>query len=109
MAPKKKSDEDEVREGARAVGKAAKSFAEYASLPKAAFSDSDTWGETAKNVADLDQEFLKEEMLNKIKRGDVDVRVMQIGPNGALTDVSDKVNPRDLRPGDIGGIRTEDG
>ena len=34
---------------------------------------------------------------------------LQMGPGGNLIDVSDKVNLRDLRPDQIGGIRTDDG
>lgn len=41
--------------------------------------------------------------------GDVEVRVMQVGPDGRLTDVSDRVSPRDIRPEQIEGFQSSDG
>ena len=57
----------------------------------------------------MNEEQAVDRLKRKFEGGDVDVRVMQIGPNGTLIDVSDKVNPKDLRPDQIGGIQTADG
>jgi hypothetical protein len=62
----------------------------------------------------LDKEFDAEEsfvdkLKSKFKKGEVAVRVMQVGPDGRLIDVSDKVNPEDLRPEDISRVQTDDG
>jgi len=38
---------------------------------------------------------------------DIDVRVMRVGPNGQLTDVSDRINARDLRPEQIADVRLD--
>ena len=77
------------------------------------FSGSMPWGRTVHDVEELDAEFDKEEVMTslrqKLEKGDVDVRVMQLGPNGSLVDVSDKVGPKDLRPENFAGIQTEDG
>lgn len=77
------------------------------------------WDRARKDVDDLDAEFEKSEkdererlmqgIEQKLKEGGLEVRVMQIGPDGRTRDVSDKVSPRDLRPEQIGGIQTEDG
>lgn len=120
MAPKKKDEDDvkkakgEIGKGARAVGKAANRLLGDLHFPDkdyAALNDDD-WDATVEDVDSLDNEFETENMLNKImekfERG-ASVRVMQIGPNGALTDVSDKVSPKDLRPEQISGIHTESG
>jgi|SRR5271166_3079743 len=56
------------------------------------------WEQAKSRVQGMDQEF-----------ADVEVRVMQIGPDGRLTDVSDRVSPRDLRPEQIEGFQSSDG
>src|SRR5271157_542882 len=56
------------------------------------------WEQAKSRVNSMDQEF-----------ADVEVRVMQIGPDGRLTDVSDRVSPRDLRPEQIEGFQSSDG
>ena len=121
MAPKKKIDaedevqkaKDDVGKGARAVGEAAKTVSTIGSRLERLFSGNMPWGKAMHDVDDLDAEFDKEEVMNtlrqKLDQGAVDVRVMQIGPNGSLVDVSDKVNPKDLRPEEFAGIQTEDG
>ena len=110
-----KNAKDKIADGARAVGKAADSLLRK---PIRVPMDDSAWGkeweDTAAGVDALDEEFNKEESImnqlrSKYERGDVEVRVMQVGPNGRLTDVSDKVNPKDLRPEHIEGVQIEDG
>ena len=64
------------------------------------------WEETQNAVNGIDKQFKDQDMKNKANIGDVDVRVMQVGPNG-LTDVTDRINPRDLRPDQIADFRTD--
>jgi len=119
MAPKKKTTDDikkakaEIGEGARAVGKAAEN------LLKVPMSDEhyrNEWGQTVSDVDSLDREFSEEASGNlmdylrsKLQSGDTEVRVMQIGPDGRLTDVSDRVKPKDLGPEHVRGVQIEDG
>jgi hypothetical protein len=122
MAPKKKkADMDDVAkakakmgEGARAVGKAAERVLRIPMDAETRFGAD--WDKSANELDALDKEFAADEEENfvdvlksKFRKGEVDVRVMQLGPDGRLTDVSDKVNPKDLKPEDIGGIQTDDG
>jgi len=53
------------------------------------------------NVDELDKGF------KDMENNPIGVRVMQVGPKGELTDVTDKVNPRDLRPEQIADFRTD--
>lgn len=119
MASKKKEDDmnddvtkaqSEAAKGARAVGSAAKALTDLRFATDTLFAPSDEWGEIGEDVDMLDEEFMKEEVRNlkqKFESGDMEVRVMQVGPNGSLIDVSDKINPTDLRPDQIGGILSE--
>lgn len=84
-----------VAEGADAVEKAAKNLV----VPMDVNLGND-WEQAKSRVNRMDQEF------NNL--GDIDVRVMQIGPDGRLTDVSDRVNPRDIRPEQIEGFQSSD-
>lgn len=80
---------------------------------------SDEWLRTKREVDDLDKEFKKEYLANfdeedvmeklrqKLASGEVDVKVMQVGPDGKLTDVSDRVNPKNLRADQISGIQSD--
>ena len=120
MAAKKNDDElkdqkDKIAEGARAVGKAADSLLRK---PVRVPLDVDAawgkeWENTAAGVDALDAEFDKEDIMNQLRSkyedGNVEVRVMQVGPGGRLVDVSDKVNPKDLRPEHIEGFQIDDG
>ena len=101
MAPKRKDDDvtkakEEVAKDARAVGKAADSLLRVP-LSDAHFGEA--WETTVKGVDELDQEFSKEELMNKLRQkmanGDAAVRVIQIGPDGRRTDVSDKVSSKE--------------
>jgi len=57
------------------------------------------WQSTVADVNKLDQ-----------AASDIEVRVLQLDPNsGRLTDVSDKVNPRDIMPEHIEGFTSSDG
>ena len=120
MASNKKDDEikdakKRIADGARAVGKAAEGVLRVPMDAKLGKS----WEQTINEVDDLDEQFNgieieggNESLVNlrqKYERGDVEVRVMQVGPDGRLTDVSDKVNPKDLRPEHIEGIQVDDG
>jgi len=128
MAAKKKDDDvsnnplvddikkakEEVAKSARAVGRAAGNAAFLERRHNDIFgSGVEDWDQTLSDVEDMDTGFAAEEMMNKLKEkfgaDDMHVRVMQIGPNGSLVDVSDKVSMKDLRPEDIGSIQTEDG
>ena len=124
MAPKKKDDDltplpddvqkakDAVNESARAVGRAAKNSTFLRARHDSIFGKAEEdWDQTLSDVDELDKDFESEDMIDRLKQkfGDVDVRVMQVGPGGVLTDVSDKVNPKDLRPDQIGGVQTPDG
>lgn len=111
-----KKAKEEIAEGAKAVGKAAESLLRKPiTIPLTSDAHfGSAWGETQQEVDGLDAEFNREEeMLNQLKahfeQGDVEVRIMKQGPDGRLIDVSDKVNPRDLRPEMIQGFTTEDG
>jgi hypothetical protein len=125
MAPKKKivpnndveKIKDEIVKGARAVGKAAEPLRKQ---PVLTVTDQygNPWEQVVEDVDALDQEFGEEEVLQKesfmdflqkkLKSGDTEVRVMQIGPRGELIDVSDKIKAGDLKPEDIRSIRDED-
>jgi hypothetical protein len=125
MAPKKKNDVDEEKErlakDAKAVGKAADRALGHRSLQEDLFRADDakvpmgdthfgsTWDQTRIEVDELDKGFKEEGIVNRLRRqfsnGDVDVRVLSIGPDGRLTDVSDKVNPRDIRPEQVSELR----
>jgi hypothetical protein len=122
MAKKKDDVNDDVKKAkdatstdARAVVKAASKALGHRSLQEDLFrvggKAEEDWDQTIHEVDDLDTDFTDEDMVNKIRQqfGDVDVRVMQVGPGGVLTDVSDKVNPKDLRPDQIAGLHTADG
>src|SRR5271157_5454388 len=122
MAPKKKVDmpndddvkkaKDSMNEGARAVGRAAKNIEFLRHRHDSIFGKAEEdWDQTLSDVDELDKDFEAEDMMSRIKQkfGEVDVRVMQVGPDGVLTDVSDKINPKDLRPEQITGLRTDDG
>jgi hypothetical protein len=54
---------------------------------------------TKAEVDSMDQQFAAEQ--------DITVRVLQIGPDGKLTDVSEKVNPRELRSEQIAEMRSD--
>jgi hypothetical protein len=69
----------------------------------------DDFDEEVKTLEAADKGDFVDVLKDKFRRGEVQVQVMQIGPDGRLIDVSDKVNPRDLRPEHIEGIMTEDG
>jgi hypothetical protein len=62
------------------------------------------WENTKQQIDDVDKQFKDQNMANN---DIIDVRVMQVGPNGQLTDVSDKINPRDLRPEQIADMRSD--
>lgn len=121
MAPKKKTDVDvekakgKIAESARAVGKAA----EKLTVPMSDLHFGRDWDKASSDVDALDKEFNGEEAIqkedivdflrSKLRSGEHEVRVLQVGPQGGLIDVSDRVRAQDLRPEDIGGIQTEDG
>jgi hypothetical protein len=122
MAPKKKADmpddldkaKADLNEKARAVTKAVSPLAESLLRKPVEVNASDfTWDQTVDDVNTLDKEFQKESLVealrNKFRTGEMEVRVMQMGPGGRLTDVSDRIKPEDLKSEDIGGIQTEDG
>lgn len=83
----------EMAAAADSVNKAAKNL-----MVPMDISVGNDWDQAKSRVQSMDQEF-----------ADVEVRVMQIGPDGRLTDVSDRVNPRDLRPEQIEGFQSSDG
>jgi hypothetical protein len=113
-----KNVKDKLAKDARAVGQAAKNQSFLTKRHDDIFgSGEESWEQMSKAVDDLDVEFenegINETLVNRLRqkheRGDVEVRVMQVGPNGRLTDVSDRVNPKDLRPEHIEGIQVDDG
>jgi hypothetical protein len=132
MAPKKKEEMPPLSESTRdklraALEKDARNAAKAAgSLLRKPISASDkkfsdeygnTWEQTVKDVDMIDKAFGEEEVLQKENfvdylrgklRSGMEARVMQIGPNGELVDVTDRVKAT-LRPEDIGGIQTSDG
>src|SRR5271155_4853971 len=101
MAPKKKpEDTDDVKKakldlskGVRAVGEAAKAFQ---SLPPRfggntweEVSLNGDWDATFEEFDALDKEFLNQEqavdrLKQKLENGDIQVRVMKVGPDGGL-------------------------
>jgi len=105
MAPKKKVEDEmedpkkEMSEGAKAIGKAAKVLIDTNNKLEKMIASDRHFG-VAHEVDELDKEFSKEELISKLRRkfesGNTGVRVMQIGPDNSLTDVTDKVNPADL-------------
>jgi hypothetical protein len=115
----KKDDElkdvrDKLAKDARAVGQAAKNQSFLTKRHDDIFGAGEqSWEAVQKDVDYLDEDFDEEDIMNQLKskyeRGDVEVRVMQVGPGGRLVDVSDKVNPKDLRPEHIEGIQVDDG
>jgi hypothetical protein len=117
MAPKKKTDvekaKSEVGKSARAVGKAA----EKLTVPMNDQPFGRDWDQTVSDVDAMDREFseaavtgnLMDFLRSKLQSGDTEVRVMQVGPDGRLTDVSDRVTPKDLSPEHIRGVQIEDG
>jgi hypothetical protein len=112
LADDVKKAKDKINEGARAVGTAASRLAKRIEEkhPEVFGKAEEDWNQTIHEIDDLDTEFMTEEQaVDRLRRKFESVRVMQIGPNGVLTDVSDKVNPSDLRPEHIAGVQTEDG
>lgn len=86
----------EMADGAKAVNDAAGKL----TVPMNSASGLEAaWSSVRDGVNQLDQGF----------NDDLDIRVMQVHPNGRLTDVSDKVNPRELRPEQIQGFDSSDG
>jgi hypothetical protein len=108
MAPKKKTKPDDIKAATRIVGRAVD-----------ALRNGNEWDKTVNDVDAMDKAFGEEEVLqresfinfmkDKLRSGEHEVRVMQIGPKGELIDVTDKVKAEDLKPEDIRGIQTDDG
>ena len=100
MASKKPKDDAEITaEDARSVINAAKKLfgkREDHSVSDALNSQMDA---TKAEVDSMDQQMAMDQ--------DITVRVLQIGPDGKLTDVSEKVNPKDLRPEQIAEMRSD--
>jgi hypothetical protein len=86
----------EMADGAAAVEKAAKNLTVPIDFGKSPLEAE--WSSVRDTVSQLDREF-----------ADVEVRVMQVGPDGRLTDVSDKVSPRDIMPEQIERFDSSDG
>jgi hypothetical protein len=119
--PKKKTDTEKAK---NAISDASQALDRIAARNKAflerrdkdIFGNDAAWEQAKKGVDDLDDEFSEEEVFQKeslvdFLRGklrEAEVRVMKIGPKGEFIDVTDKVNPKDIRPEDIASIRTED-
>jgi hypothetical protein len=104
VAAKNKDDKAKRDEDAQAVIDAAKKL--FGKRKDREISDAleaaeDKWDGVQKDVEDLDKGF------KDMENNSIGVRVMQVGPKGELTDVTDKVNPRDLRPEQIADFRTE--
>jgi|SRR5271157_5540538 len=100
MAKKPKDAAEMTADDAKAVINAAKRFTaklrDFKDATKA--RDSEMEG-TKAEVDDMDKQFQDQ---------DVTVRVLQIDPHtGALTDVSEKVNPKDIRPDQIAEMRSD--
>lgn len=98
MAPKKKPDTDDVEkakgkiaEDARAVGKAAESMVKQPYGIEHYDANAD-WADVKGDVDSMDALFKK-----GLDGSIASVRVMQIGPDGKLIDVSDKISSKDLR------------
>ena len=118
MAPKKKTTADIDAKKAKDIVNRATQFVNDAAKPLRVPMDIDIgteWGQATEAVDALDEAFNADEeetfahvLRSKFSSDDVEVRVMQVGPNGRLTDVSDKVNAKDLRPEDISGVKIED-
>ena len=124
MAPKKKTDvkkaKDVVNDAAQALDRiAARNEAFLKRRNDDVFGKDTAWAQAQKDVDDLDRSFGEEEVVqkesfmdflrSKLRSGETEVRVMQIGPDGRLIDVSDKVKAQDLKPEHIERIQTEDG
>jgi hypothetical protein len=88
----------EMAAGAKAVTDAAAKMP--LSIPMDISMDTQ-WQQAQDRTRRMDEEFTN--------MGDVEVRVLQLGPNGQLMDVSDRVNPRDLLPEQIEGFQSSDG
>lgn len=58
--------------------------------------------DTLREVDDMDLAFDEEE-----KAMNTDVKILEIGPNGQLTDVTGRVSPRSLRPEQIADFRLD--
>jgi hypothetical protein len=72
------------------------------------------WAQTEQAVDALDEIFSamdeKETFVDVLKNNsDVEVRVMQVGPDGRLTDVSNKINLKDIKPELVREVQTKDG
>lgn len=117
MGDDTKNTKSKIAEGARAVGKAAKSLLR----PAASSNPDENLDLILDEIDQMDKQFQEEDrklkmgksfvdvLKNRFSEGDAEVRVMQIGPNGTLIDVTEKVNPKDLRPEQIEGVQTEEG
>jgi hypothetical protein len=103
VAAKNKDDKAKRDEDAQAVIDAAKKL--FGKRGDREITDAlDGQMNTVQNdVDELDKGF------KDMETNPIGVRVMQVGPKGELTDVTDKVNPRDLRPEQIADFRMEGG
>jgi hypothetical protein len=111
MAPKKKNEIDEEKERLAKDAQEVRAAADKLKVPTGDTHFGSTWDRTRQEVDELDKEFGQESIVNKLRRkfgeGNVDVRVLQVGPDGRLTDVSEKVNPRDIRADQIKELRAD--
>jgi len=120
MAPKKKPNVDEdiknaLNRGARAVGEAARNVWIEHGSDEIFGAGEDDWSQMIQEVDAVDGDFLNDAIhlpgvrFNAPTQGtdDVEVRVMKVGPDGKLTDVSGTVNLKDLRPDQIVDVRTD--
>lgn len=111
----KKSDEDQMNEGAASVVKAAEKLsainrlAKLESLLKAGNLNFD---KVRTSVANMDREFDKMTLDTETRQDwtslenvEAQIRVMQVGLDGKLIDVSDKVNVKDLQPEQVDDVR----
>jgi len=57
------------------------------------FQAKERWSRTRRDVDEMDEQFRRQYMNNADK---LDVKVMQVGPDGRLTDVTGRVNPAEL-------------
>lgn len=85
----------EMAKGAKAVSDAAAKMP--LSVPMDLSLDTQ-WQQAQDRVRRMDNEF-----------GDIDVRVLKMGPNGQLNDVTDRVSPRDILPEQIERFDSSDG
>jgi hypothetical protein len=99
MAKKPKDAAEMTADDAKNVIEAAKRFtAKLRDFKDAEKSQNTAMDATKAEVDSMDKQFQGE---------DITVRVLQIGPDGKLTDVSEKVNPKDLRPEQIAEMRSD--